>query len=129
VIPNKGTYFLEEFDRTELAGTYSGNCLKKFVQKSRFYMLVATNTGLDNNSSTDSSTNGFTDNRDPELPVLDNPTVRRSARIQRNAQMQEGTALSDAPRPGRFEIVPLSLTEEQRREYVRYKEDDKGNLI
>ena len=30
-IPNKGTYFLEEFDSTKLASTYSGNCLKKFV--------------------------------------------------------------------------------------------------
>jgi hypothetical protein len=35
----------------------------------------------------------------------------------------------DAPRPGRFEIVPPSLTDEQRREYVRYEEDDEGNLI
>jgi hypothetical protein len=43
--------------------------------------------------------------------------------------MQEGTALLDAPRPGRFEIVPLSLTEKQRREYVRYKENDESNLI
>jgi len=43
--------------------------------------------------------------------------------------MREGIVLSSAPRPGRFEIVPLSLTEEQRREYVRYEEDDKGNLI
>jgi hypothetical protein len=43
--------------------------------------------------------------------------------------MQEGTILLDIPRPGRFEIVPLSLTEKQRREYVRYKEDDKGNLV
>jgi hypothetical protein len=74
-IPNKGTYFLEEFDRTELASTYSGNRLKKFVQRNRFYMLVATDTGSDNNSSTDSST----DDRDTELQVLDNPTVCRSA--------------------------------------------------
>jgi hypothetical protein len=92
-------------------------------------MLVATNTGLDNNSSTDGFTNGFTDNRDSELLVLDNPIVCRSAQIQRNAQIQEGTVLLDTPRPGRFEIVPLSLTEEQRREYVRYKEDNEGNLI
>jgi hypothetical protein len=88
-------------------------------------MPVATDTGLDDNSST----GGSTDDRDTELQVLDNPTVCRSARIQRNAQMQEGTVLSDAPRPGRFEIVPPSLTEEQRRQYVRYKEDDEGNLI
>ena len=37
--------------------------------------------------------------------------------------------LQDAPRLRRFEIVPPSLTKEQRREYVRYQEDDKGNLI
>jgi hypothetical protein len=83
-------------------------------------MLVATDVDTDDNSSLDSST----DNRDTELQVLGNPTVWRSVRIQRNAQI-----LSDAPRPGRFEIVPPSLTEEQRREYVRYEEDDKGNLI
>jgi hypothetical protein len=88
-------------------------------------MPVATDAGTDNNSSSDNST----DDRDTELQVLDNPTVCRSARIQRNAQMQEGTVLSDTPRPGRFEIVLPSLTKEQRREYVRYKEDDEGNLI
>jgi hypothetical protein len=43
--------------------------------------------------------------------------------------MQEGTALLDTPRPGRFKIVPLLLIKEQRRKYVRYKEDNKGNLI
>jgi hypothetical protein len=43
--------------------------------------------------------------------------------------MQESTVLLSAPRPGRFEIVPLLLTNKQRREYVRYKEDDEGNLI
>jgi hypothetical protein len=118
-IPNKGTYFLEEFDGTELASTYSSNCLKKFVQRNRFYMPVATDANLDDSGSIDGSTDG----KDNELPVLDNPMVRR------NAQMQEGIALSSVPRPGRFEIVPPSLTNEQRREYVRYKEDDEGNLI
>jgi hypothetical protein len=43
--------------------------------------------------------------------------------------MQKGIVLLSVPRPGRFEIVLLLLTNEQRREYVRYKEDDKGNLI
>jgi hypothetical protein len=74
-IPDKGTYILEEFDRTELASTYSRNRLKKFVQRSRFYMLVATDADQDDSSFT----NGSTDSRDNELPVLDNPTVRRSA--------------------------------------------------
>ena len=49
------------------------------VATSRFYMLVATDS--DDSSSTD----GSTDSRDDELQVLDNPTVCRSARIQRNA--------------------------------------------
>jgi hypothetical protein len=43
--------------------------------------------------------------------------------------MQEGTVLLDTPKLGRFEIVPLLLTKEQRREYVRYKEDNESNLI
>jgi len=43
--------------------------------------------------------------------------------------MQGSAVLSSAPRPGRFEIVPPLLTDKQRREYVRYKEDDEGNLI
>jgi len=43
--------------------------------------------------------------------------------------MQESIVLSSAPKLGRFEIVPLSLTDEQRREYVRYEEDNEGNLI
>jgi len=37
--------------------------------------------------------------------------------------------MQDAPRLGRLVIVPLILTEEQRREYVRFKEDDEGNLL
>jgi len=37
--------------------------------------------------------------------------------------------MQDAPRPGKLVIVPLILTEEQRREYVRFEEDNKGNLL
>jgi hypothetical protein len=44
-------------------------------------MLVATDTDLDNSSSTDSFTNNFANDKDPELLVLDNPTVCQSARI------------------------------------------------
>ena len=76
-ILDKGTYILEEFNGTELASTYSRNRLKKFVQRSRFYMPVAMDADQDDSSSTDRSTDG----RDNELPVLDNPTVRRSARL------------------------------------------------
>jgi len=79
VILDKSTYFLEEFDKTKLASTYSGNRLKKFVQRNRFYVLVAANTDADQDDS--SSTDGSTDGRDNELPDSDNPTVRRSVRI------------------------------------------------
>jgi hypothetical protein len=44
-------------------------------------MLVATNTGLDNNSNTNSFTNSFTNNKDPELLVLNNLIVCRSTWI------------------------------------------------
>jgi len=37
--------------------------------------------------------------------------------------------MQDAPRLGRLVIVPLMLIEEQRREYVRFEEDDEGNLL
>jgi hypothetical protein len=43
--------------------------------------------------------------------------------------MQEGIVLLDIPKLGRFKIVPLLLTKKQRREYVKYKENNKGNLI
>jgi hypothetical protein len=43
--------------------------------------------------------------------------------------MQEGTVLLNILKLGRFEIVLLLLTKKQRREYVRYMENDKGNLI
>jgi hypothetical protein len=87
-------------------------------------MPVATDTDLDNNSSINNSIDNSADNRNNEIAVLDNPVVRRSAQIQRNVQIQQ-----DAPRPRRFKIVPLLLTNKQRREYVRYKEDDEGNQI
>jgi hypothetical protein len=35
----------------------------------------------------------------------------------------------NVPKLGRFKIIPLLLTKEQRKEYVRYKEDNKSNLI
>jgi hypothetical protein len=76
-IPDKGTYFLEEFDGTKLASTYSGNCLKKFIQRNKFYMLIATDADMDDSSSTD----GSVDSIDNEPLILDNPMVRRSVRI------------------------------------------------
>ena len=76
-ILDKGTYFLEEFNKTKLASTYSSNCLKKFVQRSRFYMLVAANMDADQDDS--SFTNRSTNSKDNELLVLDNLIVCKSA--------------------------------------------------
>ena len=90
-------------------------------------MLVAANTDTDQDDS--SSIDKSTDSKDNELLVLDNSIVRKSVQIQENAQIQEGIVLLSTPRLRRFKIVPLLLTNKQRREYVRYKEDNKGNLV
>src|SRR4030081_1100404 len=82
-IPEKGTYILEEFDGTQLAGTYSGNRLKKFVERDRFYVPVITEPNQD-----ESSEDG--EDIDEELPSSEN-LIRRSARIQQ----------PDAPKPRR----------------------------
>jgi hypothetical protein len=37
--------------------------------------------------------------------------------------------MPDALRPGRFVTVHLMLTEELKREYVKFEEDDEGNLL
>ena len=105
-IPDKGTYLLEEFDGTQLAGTYSGNRLKKFVQRNKFYMLVTTDADPDSSSSDSSESEDSL--AEPEIEA----TVRRSARIQENVRIQQQQA--DAPRPGRLIIVPPTLTDEQR---------------
>jgi hypothetical protein len=124
-IPEKGTYILEEFDGTQLAGTYAGNRLKKFVERHHFYTPVATESrGRDSDEESDSSSSSGEEAGLPSAKVL----ARRSARIQQAAQ-QPDTLMPDASRPGRFVIVPPTLTDEQRREYVRYEEDDEGNLI
>jgi len=75
-IPDKGTYFLKEFDGTALASTYSRNHLKKFVQQNRFYTPVA--TGLDKGSNSSSVSNS-TDDKDNDQQALDEVMVCRSA--------------------------------------------------
>jgi hypothetical protein len=123
-IPKKGTYILEEFDGTQLAGTYSGNQLKKFVQRSCFYVPATTDPDESSESGSEGSEGSESSDSlaEPESEV----PARRSARIQENAQIRQR---ADPPRPGRFVIVPPTLTADQRREYVRYKEDDEGNLL
>ena len=91
-IPKKGTHLLEEFDGTELAGTYSGNRLKKFVERNRFYTLVAD----ESTESSDSKSGCQEDSdKDEDLSSIKVP-VRRSARIRQNAQEQQDTLMLDA---------------------------------
>jgi hypothetical protein len=127
-IPEKGTYILEEFDGTTLSGTYAGNRLKKFIEREGFYTPAATNHNESNEGSEgsdDGNELGGSQERTPK-PEME---PRRSNRL-RNAQ-NEDLLMSDVPTYPRrnFVIVPPTLTAEQRREYVRYKEDEDGNLI
>ena len=125
-IPKKGTYILKEFDRMQLASTYSDNHLKKFVVRNRFYRLV-TNKEVESKNS--NNLEEFKSSKNKELLI--EALICRSACIQQNAQQQieVDTLMLNAPRPRRLVIVPLILTEEQRREYVRFKEDDDSNLL
>jgi len=80
-IPKKGTYILEEFDGTQLAGTYSGNRLKKFVVRNRFYRLV-TDEEVESEGSNSLEESESSENE--ELLQTEAP-IRRSACIQQNA--------------------------------------------
>jgi len=80
-IPKKGTYILEEFDGMQLAGTYSGNRLKKFVVRNRFYRLVTDEeVESENSNDLEESESG----KDKEL-LRTEALIRRSACIQQNA--------------------------------------------
>jgi len=81
-ILKKGTYILEEFDGTQLAGTYLSNRLKKFVVRNCFYGLV-TDKGVESEDGDglEESESG----KDEELLLQTGAPIRRSARIQQNA--------------------------------------------
>jgi len=80
-IPKKGTYILEEFDGAQLASTYSGNRLKKFVVRNRFYGPVTDEEVESENSNGPEESES---SKNEELPQTEAP-IRRSARIQQNA--------------------------------------------
>jgi len=79
-IPKKGTYILEEFDGTQLASTYLGSRLKKFVVRNRFYGPV---TDEEVESEGSNSLEESESSKDEEL--LTEALIRRSACIQQNA--------------------------------------------
>jgi len=81
-IPKKGTYILEEFDGTQLAGTYSGNRLKKFVVRNRFYGPV---TDEEVESKDGDGLEESESGKDEELLLQTEAPIRRSAWIQQNA--------------------------------------------
>jgi len=81
-IPEKGTYILEEFDGTQLAGTYLGNRLKKFVVRNRFYGPVTDEeVESEDGDGPEESESG----EDGELLLQTGAPIRRSACIQQNA--------------------------------------------
>jgi hypothetical protein len=86
-IPEKGTYILEEFDRTRLAGTYLGNRLRKFVVWNRFYVPIAAEPEDSESSGSSDSPEESGSDEDEGVPPPKAP-IRRSARIQQNARRQ-----------------------------------------
>jgi len=79
-IPKKGTYILEEFDGTQLASTYLGSRLKKFVIRNRFYRPV-TNKEVESENSNNLEESESSKNEE----LLTEALIRKSARIQQNA--------------------------------------------
>ncbi len=95
----KGTYELEEFDGTPLPGTHSGNRLKKFVKREGFYEPE------ENEEESDSEDEEETEEGEVEA--------------EEEAEVE----------PKEFEVRVPTLTPAQRSEYVRYEEDDEGNIL
>jgi hypothetical protein len=75
---------LEEFDGTSLTGTYSGNCLKKFVERRSFYTLAATN--MSGNSSESSRSDG------------EHSESSRDARVFEEVELELSSSLGTKPR-------------------------------
>ena len=77
-VPEKGTYILEEFNGTPLAGTYSSNRLKKFVERHSFYVpaAVSSDGGEDNECPEESESSEDEGSPPTEVPI------QRSAQIQ-----------------------------------------------
>jgi hypothetical protein len=90
-IPEKGTYILEEFDGTALAGTYSGNRLKKFVERQRFYIPVATEQEDSVSSEDDEErSEGSESAEEPEEAGIDDlleTQPRRSGRLEQKPRI------------------------------------------
>jgi len=92
-IPEKGTYILEEFDGTALAGTYSGNRLKKFVERQRFYIPVTTEQEDSESSEDDDDeersedSEGVGELEEAGTDDLLETQLRRSGRLERKPRI------------------------------------------
>ena len=131
-IPEKGTYELEEFDRTLLAGTYSRNRLKKFIMRNSLYEPVQTPDDNDVDS-VDSYSSDDNSDKNEDLPHAKdaNGDIMILSEDEENESNDpnEDTPVTTRKPTQHFEIRPPTLTAEQRKEYVMYKEDNKGNLL
>jgi hypothetical protein len=82
-IPEKGTYILEEFDGTQLTGTYASNRLKKFVERNRFYVPVTMDS--EGSESSESSEDGEVPKEAESLSSETKP--RRSSRLEQKPRI------------------------------------------
>src|SRR5439155_6702125 len=103
-ISEKGTYKLEEFDKTYMLGTYSRNQLKKFVKRKGFYKPVE----------------GEEEEKEEEDQQLENEVGNDGG----NEEEIEAKI-----KPTGFEIRLPMLTAVEQSKYVQYKEDEDGNML
>ena len=109
----KGTYELEEFDGTPLPGTHSGNRLKKFVKREGFYEPV----------ENEEESEGVIEREDEEETEEE---TGGDAEIEGSTREEEEEA---EVKPMDFEVRVPTLTPAQHSEYIRYEEDDEGNIL
>ena len=104
----KGTYELEEFDGTRVPGTHPGNRLKKFVKRKGFYEPVE-----DEDEDDEEEEEGDEMNEVEEMGEVEAESEDARAEFK----------------PMDFEIRLPTLTAEQRSQYIRYEEDEDGNIL
>lgn len=103
--PEKGTYVISELDGTELAGTYHGNRLKKFVERERYFY-----------SPDDEVEPASPDEKEDEEEEVNAGEVRDEQNMSLDIERS---------RQSKRVLIPVpQLTEEQKATYVRYDEDE-----
>jgi hypothetical protein len=95
IVPEKGTYILEELDRTLLPRTFAGNRLKKFVKRKGIYEPETSASDLGERSEEEEEEEKEDESEEEELRTGD-----------------------------LFEIVVPQLSEDKRREYLRHESEE-----